>query len=137
MLARSITTREYKIAISLIVCTSLLGIELLSESKMLATRTIIRSHSSSSVSATRSAAYYNCQRKSKVHGLRPNTACRNHHAIHQTRRRRFSTAAEAAVVEEPNYSTLKIIALGQAIPFIGFGFMDNAILIVAGDAIDT
>jgi len=53
------------------------------------------------------------------------------------RRRRFSSTAAEEVVEEPSYNTLKIIALGQAIPFIGFGFMDNAILIVAGDAIDT
>jgi tRNA-specific adenosine deaminase 1 len=30
-----------------------------------------------------------------------------------------------------------MIAISQAIPFIGFGFMDNAILIIAGDAIDT
>mmetsp|Transcript_44718 Transcript_44718/g.107911 ORF Transcript_44718/g.107911 Transcript_44718/m.107911 type:complete len:194 (+) Transcript_44718:367-948(+) len=53
------------------------------------------------------------------------------------RRHRFSSTAAEEVVEEPSYNTLKIIALGQAIPFIGFGFMDNAILIVAGDAIDT
>lgn len=55
------------------------------------------------------------------------------------RRRRFSasTAEEAVVVEEPSFDALKVIALAQAIPFIGFGFMDNSILIVAGDAIDT
>ena len=53
-----------------------------------------------------------------------------------TRRRRFASVAEEAV-EEPSFNTLKIVALGQAIPFIGFGFMDNSILIVAGDAIDT
>jgi hypothetical protein len=55
------------------------------------------------------------------------------------RRCRFSTTTKssAEVVEEPSYQTLKIVALGQAIPFVGFGFMDNSILIVAGDAIDT
>jgi tRNA-specific adenosine deaminase 1 len=30
-----------------------------------------------------------------------------------------------------------LVAFSQAIPFIGFGFMDNAILIIAGDYIDT
>jgi GAF domain-containing protein len=30
-----------------------------------------------------------------------------------------------------------LVATAQAIPFVGFGFMDNAILIIAGDAIDT
>jgi hypothetical protein len=55
------------------------------------------------------------------------------------RRFRFSTTtkASAEVVKEPSYQTLKIVALAQAIPFVGFGFMDNSILIVAGDAIDT
>jgi hypothetical protein len=55
------------------------------------------------------------------------------------RRCRFSTTAEASaeVVKEPSYKTLKIVAIAQAIPFVGFGFMDNSILIVAGDAIDT
>lgn len=54
------------------------------------------------------------------------------------RRSRFSTTtASEEVAKEPSYQTLKIVAIGQAIPFIGFGFMDNSILIVAGDAIDT
>lgn len=44
--------------------------------------------------------------------------------------------AEAAV-PPPAYRDLKLVALAQAIPFLGFGFMDNAILIIAGDAIDT
>eukprot|EP00980_Cylindrotheca_fusiformis_P001095 scaffold305_cov110-Cylindrotheca_fusiformis.AAC.13 len=54
------------------------------------------------------------------------------------RRRRLSTTATAEeAAKEPSFQTLKIVAIGQAIPFVGFGFMDNAILIVAGDAIDT
>jgi tRNA-specific adenosine deaminase 1 len=40
------------------------------------------------------------------------------------------------VVREPSWSDLKLVALAQGIPFIGFGIMDNAILIIAGDAID-
>lgn len=39
-------------------------------------------------------------------------------------------------IPEPSYATLRLVAFTQAIPFIGFGFMDNAILIIAGDAID-
>lgn len=45
--------------------------------------------------------------------------------------------AAAAEVPAPSYNDLKFIALAQAIPFLGFGFMDNAILIIAGDMIDT
>lgn len=46
------------------------------------------------------------------------------------------TAAAPEKIPEPSFQDLKLVALGQGIPFIGFGFMDNAILIVAGDAID-
>ena len=37
----------------------------------------------------------------------------------------------------PNIKQLKQIAIYQAIPFIGFGFLDNLIMILAGDYIDT
>jgi tRNA-specific adenosine deaminase 1 len=40
-------------------------------------------------------------------------------------------------VPEPSARDLRLIALNTAIPFVGFGIMDNAILIIAGDAIDT
>jgi tRNA-specific adenosine deaminase 1 len=40
-------------------------------------------------------------------------------------------------VPEPSPQDIRLTALNQAIPFVGFGIMDNAILIVAGDAIDT
>jgi tRNA-specific adenosine deaminase 1 len=40
-------------------------------------------------------------------------------------------------VPEPSKRELRIHALTQGIPFIGFGIMDNAILIWAGDQIDT
>ena len=39
-------------------------------------------------------------------------------------------------VVEPTRRELYVVALHQAIPFVGFGFMDNAILIFAGEAID-
>jgi len=41
------------------------------------------------------------------------------------------------VVPEPTYAELRALAIATSVPFVGFGFMDNAILIVAGDAIDT
>ncbi len=40
-------------------------------------------------------------------------------------------------VETPPKKTLRWVAFTTGLPFIGFGFMDNAILILAGDAIDT
>lgn len=39
-------------------------------------------------------------------------------------------------VPEPTNYQLYVVALHQAIPFVGFGIMDNAILILAGEAID-
>ena len=50
-----------------------------------------------------------------------------------------STAAAAAAstaVEEPTSRQLRIVALRSAIPMIGFGFMDNLVMIQAGEAID-
>jgi tRNA-specific adenosine deaminase 1 len=49
-----------------------------------------------------------------------------------------TTIVKAATqVPEPCTRDLRLIALNTAIPFVGFGVMDNAILIIAGDAIDT
>lgn len=45
--------------------------------------------------------------------------------------------AKPYAIPEPPYSDLRLVALNASIPFIGFGFLDNAILILAGDAIDT
>lgn len=39
-------------------------------------------------------------------------------------------------VSEPTKRQLYIVALHQSIPFVGFGIMDNAILLLAGEAID-
>jgi tRNA-specific adenosine deaminase 1 len=50
--------------------------------------------------------------------------------------RRSSTRSESHV-PEPHPNELRLVTLNQAIPFLGFGIMDNAILIIAGDAIDT
>lgn len=46
-------------------------------------------------------------------------------------------SAATITVPEPTKRDLKLVALQNGIPFIGFGIMDNAILILAGDAIDT
>jgi hypothetical protein len=49
-----------------------------------------------------------------------------------------ATAAAASTdVPEPSHQQLRLVAFNNSIPFLGFGFMDNAILIIAGDAIDT
>lgn len=49
-----------------------------------------------------------------------------------------SPSADAVIqVPEPSSQELRLVALNQSIPFIGFGIMDNALLIVAGDVIDT
>lgn len=42
----------------------------------------------------------------------------------------------AVDVPQPTKRELYIVGLHQAIPFVGFGFMDNAILILAGESID-
>jgi len=42
----------------------------------------------------------------------------------------------ADVVQRPSGSQLRGVAMLNAIPFIGFGFLDNFIMIVAGDYID-
>lgn len=55
--------------------------------------------------------------------------------------KRNSTIDKVARVEsneipQPSRNDLKLVALNVGLPFIGFGIMDNALLIVAGDAID-
>jgi putative methionine-R-sulfoxide reductase with GAF domain len=40
-------------------------------------------------------------------------------------------------VERPTNKQLRIVALRAAIPMVGFGFMDNLVMITAGDAIDS
>mmetsp|Transcript_3634 Transcript_3634/g.4784 ORF Transcript_3634/g.4784 Transcript_3634/m.4784 type:complete len:259 (+) Transcript_3634:11-787(+) len=47
------------------------------------------------------------------------------------------TAASTVKIMEPPMKELRNHAFTQGIPFIGFGIMDNAILIYAGDYIDT
>jgi hypothetical protein len=46
------------------------------------------------------------------------------------------TKASSSAVLEPTDRELRVVALHQAVPFVGFGMMDNSILILAGEAID-
>ncbi|EZA46446.1 hypothetical protein X777_00150, partial [Ooceraea biroi] len=39
-------------------------------------------------------------------------------------------------VVEPSSKDLVLVAIANAIPFVGFGFLDNFIMIVAGDQIE-
>ncbi|KAL9179591.1 hypothetical protein ACHAXT_008881 [Thalassiosira profunda] len=47
-----------------------------------------------------------------------------------------SSQSGKGAAPEPTRRELYIVALHQAIPFVGFGIMDNAILLLAGEAID-
>ncbi|KAL3800654.1 hypothetical protein HJC23_006116 [Cyclotella cryptica] len=50
---------------------------------------------------------------------------------------KMSPTSSSVEVAEPTQRELRIIALHSSIPFVGFGIMDNGILILAGEAIDT
>lgn len=56
---------------------------------------------------------------------------------HLLRQQPSPAAAVAFAVPEPSRYDLRLVAINTAIPFVGFGIMDNSILIIAGDAIDT
>ena len=47
-----------------------------------------------------------------------------------------TSATTSIAVEEPTHRQLLIVALRSAIPTVGFGFMDNIVMIQAGDLID-
>lgn len=54
-------------------------------------------------------------------------------SAHQTA---AATTTEGAVVLPPTHRQLMIVAVRSAIPMVGFGFMDNIVMIQAGDLID-
>lgn len=56
-------------------------------------------------------------------------------ATRQSRSTAFSTNTKTEVVK-PTIQQLRIVAFRAAIPMVGFGFMDNLVMITAGDAID-
>ena len=45
--------------------------------------------------------------------------------------------SDQTIAMSPSFSELRQVFLNQSLPFIGFGFLDNLIMIVAGDYIDT
>ena len=47
-----------------------------------------------------------------------------------------TAAATTTIIEAPTQRQLHIVALRSAIPMVGFGFMDNLVMIQAGEAID-
>lgn len=49
---------------------------------------------------------------------------------------RAGEQAAASGVLAPSARQLACVGLNAAVPFVGFGFLDNAIMILAGDAID-
>ena len=57
------------------------------------------------------------------------------HHMHNVSSLRFSTS-KSKEIQPPTTKQLQIVALRYAIPMIGFGFMDNLVMIQAGDAID-
>lgn len=44
---------------------------------------------------------------------------------------------DTQALEPPSPEQLKLVFLQQLIPFVGFGFLDNLIMILAGEYIDT
>lgn len=51
-------------------------------------------------------------------------------------RKILATDENNTIVTRPTSNQLKLVMLGSAIPFIGFGFVDNMILLIAGDQIE-
>jgi GAF domain-containing protein len=47
------------------------------------------------------------------------------------------SATATTQIPEPSLKDLRLVSLNMAIPFVGFGIMDNSLLIIFGDMIDT
>lgn len=48
----------------------------------------------------------------------------------------IDTSQAANVINPPNFNQVRQLFFAQALPFVGFGFLDNLLMIVAGDYID-
>lgn len=48
----------------------------------------------------------------------------------------IDTSQATNVVNPPNFNEVRQLFFAQALPFVGFGFLDNLLMIVAGDYID-
>ncbi|RWS29161.1 Transmembrane protein 65-like protein [Leptotrombidium deliense] len=53
-----------------------------------------------------------------------------------TERQRVAVNEKNTSTDPPDFKQLRLIFFLQALPFIGFGFLDNLIMIIAGDYID-
>ena len=49
---------------------------------------------------------------------------------------KFADAPSGSLAERVSFGALVLIAIEAGLPFVGFGFLDNATMILAGDAID-
>jgi len=50
--------------------------------------------------------------------------------------KQYITENQRVRTELPTRGQLQLVALASAVPFVGFGFMDNAIMILAGEVIE-
>jgi len=57
-------------------------------------------------------------------------------ASRSTINRTTNAKSSEAIIPPPSRRELYLVALNQGLPFIGFGIVDNALLIIAGEAID-
>ncbi|GKY91592.1 hypothetical protein MPSEU_000131700 [Mayamaea pseudoterrestris] len=76
--------------------------------------------------------------ESLVNHLSPSGRQQLHGAIRHVREAASKSGNDAQlIIPEPTKQDLRAVAIATCIPFIAFGIMDNALLIIAGDAIDT
>ncbi|POM76252.1 Transmembrane protein 65-like [Phytophthora palmivora] len=69
--------------------------------------------------------------------LSPSTTRNLSNALNSVRKGSLKAVpTEAIAVTPPTTQELKMVALQMGLPFIGFGFVDNSIMILAGDYID-
>eukprot|EP00923_Selenidium_pygospionis_P007445 GHVN01012744.1.p1 GENE.GHVN01012744.1~~GHVN01012744.1.p1 ORF type:complete len:451 (+),score=138.51 GHVN01012744.1:134-1486(+) len=49
----------------------------------------------------------------------------------------LASLEKGVTVKQPTLQQLKLVAISSCIPFVGFGFVDNMLMILAGDILDT
>ncbi|XP_008217680.1 transmembrane protein 65 isoform X4 [Nasonia vitripennis] len=57
-------------------------------------------------------------------------------ALQECQSQKLKAEYEAETVPQPTTRELMRVSVANAIPFVGFGFLDNAIMIIAGDSIE-
>ncbi|CAH8651781.1 unnamed protein product [Heterobilharzia americana] len=73
-----------------------------------------------------------------VHRLSPKDKLLLYQELSRSINEKLDSTNSISEVQEANltYAQLKLVVAGSCLPFIGFGFLDNAIMIVAGEYID-